>query len=422
SSWQFLSLFGICMAIPVLLSFFPIQSAVRKSVRHAQQWVFTTSHKSLRWISKWFPAARHVYVGNNLLHNLFLFLLSLMLVVTGLSITLSGFNLTQSLNKEMDSLEKTRLFDYAIDVYQTDSLSISGPGFPTEIDQLQYVWVEAVGVQNPILNIPEKLFCARITPNINIPSSRMIKGEWDPACTNCLYVTQRLSKDFRNTNPGDSIQVWDHKGESTWLLFGGVIKLPEGSSSALRPTKQISRWNQLFLFSDEEKDLRADLKAFFSQQTGEIPHISSAALSRQIITDHLEGNFFVITGLGLTALAISLVGIVILINLNLIRREKDIGILKALGARNQQVSHLFEQEVLMVLGVAVGIGVPLSIMLSQSMCFYFGDMVLDFPLVLDVSWVFAGLTSLVFMMLTAASIRYQVRKRVSRKVRYLLQG
>ncbi|MEM6768863.1 MAG: ABC transporter permease, partial [Bacteroidota bacterium] len=129
SIWQFLSLFGICMAIPVLLSFFPIQSAVRKSVLNAQQWVFTTSHKSLRWISKWFPAARHVYVGNNLLHNLFLFLLSLMLVVTGLSITLSGFNLTQSLKKEMDSLEKNRLFDYAIDVHQADSLSVSGPGF-----------------------------------------------------------------------------------------------------------------------------------------------------------------------------------------------------------------------------------------------------------------------------------------------------
>ncbi|MEM6767477.1 MAG: ABC transporter permease, partial [Bacteroidota bacterium] len=340
----------------------------------------------------------------------------------GLSITLSGFNLTQSLKKEMDSLEKNRLFDYAIDVHQADSLSVSGPGFPAEIKQLQYVWVEAVEVQNPVLNIPERLFCAHITPEINIPSNRMIKGEWDTTCTNCLYVTQRLRKDFRHTSPGDSIHVWDHKGESTCLLFGGIIKLPEGSSSALRPAKELNRWNQLYLFSEGKEDLRAGLRAFFSQQTGEIPHISSAALTRQIITDHLEGSFFVITGLGLTALAISLVGIVILINLNLIRREKDIGILKALGARNQQVSHLFEQEVLMVLGVAVGIGVPLSIMLSQSMCFYFGDMVLDFPLVLDVSWVFAGLTSLVFMVLTAASIRYQVRKRVSRKVRYLLQG
>ena len=420
SMGQWVALLGICFSIPLLLAWIPIRGAVRKSVRYAQNLVFNTHRKSIDWLNQWLPSAQWIYVGNNLFRNLVLFFLTTLLVVTGLAIALTGYNLIRSLEQEMAELHQNRLFDYALDFHVADSSLLSPTELPEEVAELRYVWVEGMEVYNPLLDIPVKVSCARITPAVRIPQERFIVGKWEAGCTDCLYFSQGFSKDFAGVLPGDAVKVRQRDGETGWLTFGGILKLPENSSSVFRPVQSIDRWNQLYLLSNSDKDQTADLKEQFAQQKGEVPHIYSAALTRQIITDHLEGSFFIIAALGLASLILSLVGILLLINLNLLRRERDIGILKSIGASPRQTTRLFEREILVVLSFAILVGVLFSFYLSQSMCFYFGDMVLHFPLNLKVHWGYALLTIVGYLAVAILSIRFQISRRLSRKIRYLL--
>ncbi|MEL6852775.1 MAG: ABC transporter permease, partial [Bacteroidota bacterium] len=83
SFWQWGTLFGISLAIPLLLSWYPVHSAVRKRVRYAQELVFTTGARAITWLGGRFPTARWSYLSNNMFRNLVLLSLTMLMVVGG---------------------------------------------------------------------------------------------------------------------------------------------------------------------------------------------------------------------------------------------------------------------------------------------------------------------------------------------------
>lgn len=411
----------ICLAITLLLSFIPIRNVVRRSVRYAQNLVFSTNDQSIYRLNRLLPSARSKYIGNNLAKNLKLLILTTLLIVTGLSITLIGYNLISSLEGEMDVLENHNLFDYAIDFDETYSIEEKVAKPLASIDQVEYVFVEGMTMLNPRLEVPQRLSLAHINPQIKISDKRMIRGKWEETCTACLYLSQSFKDDFANVAIGDSVKIILANGESDYLRLGGIIKFPEGSSQALRPTAQLDKWNQLYLSSTSQEDLRDELSRYYASRKESSVYVYSAAHTRQIITDHLEGSFFVIAAIGLGALILSIVGMIILINLNLLRRQRDIGILKSIGASPIQIRRLFQEEFILVLLIAIVLGVLISIPFSQSLCYYFGDMVLHFTLNLSMNWGFAAVSIGAYLGLTWLFLRIKIKRYLARNTRYLLQ-
>lgn len=418
---QFLLLWGICMAIPLFVAMGPIYSVVKRPARVVQNRVFRTPSLVLAVLNRVLSSATSKYVGNNLIQSFLLLLLTIFLIVIGLSITFTGANLRYSLQREIYVLKGNAPFDYALAFEKESRGKIARESWPSSITEIEYIHTKPLIIYNPLLNLPYRVTCGYLPPNSPIPDERMIRGTWDASCWECIYVSQGMKRDFSTIQIGDSLSFREVQGEKRKGVFGGVIKFPEAPMAAFRPSVENSPWNMLFIQSNSEEDLTRRLKTAFNAHAEKNPRVHSSENTRQIIYDHLEGSFLIISALGILALVLSLVGILLLTNLTLKRRERDIGILKAIGAENTQILKLFQAEILWVLGIAIVIAIGVSIYSSKTLCYYFGDMVLHFPLDLEIYWTYILVSIGLYIGLLMLAMRWLISKRLQKRVRYLVQ-
>ena len=103
------------------------------------------------------------------------------------------------------------------------------------------------------------------------------------------------------------------------------------------------------------------------------------------------------------AIIIVLLGILGMVSLNIVRRTKEVGIRKVLGASGISIVFLFLKEFLIVVGLALLIAFPLAVLSMNSW-------LQNYAYRIELSWITFALVGLVFVIMVALLVGFQTLK------------
>ena len=112
---------------------------------------------------------------------------------------------------------------------------------------------------------------------------------------------------------------------------------------------------------------------------------------------HLQPTFLIIQAIGGLTIAMGLLGLGLLININVRERQKEIGILKALGTGSGKISRLLLQEIVCLNGLGVMLAIPLAYAISLEMGKLLGGTLLHIAIPFHADWLSMFISILVLL-------------------------
>ena len=103
--------------------------------------------------------------------------------------------------------------------------------------------------------------------------------------------------------------------------------------------------------------------------------ISDLETSLTTLVNHFEPTYLIVQGMGILTMALSLIGILVIINLTVRERISELAILKAMGGNSEVIGRLFSIEFLLTSLVALLISFILSLWLSSVLAEVYGMMI-----------------------------------------------
>ncbi len=107
---------------------------------------------------------------------------------------------------------------------------------------------------------------------------------------------------------------------------------------------------------------------------------SNNGLRLEMLRAHLQPTFLIIQAIGELTMGMGLLGLALLININIQERQKEIGILKALGTGPGKISRLLLQEIALLNALGIVLAIPLACLLSVEMGKLLGGTLLHTPI------------------------------------------
>lgn len=190
---------------------------------------------------------------------------------------------------------------------------------------------------------------------------------------NSLIVNETLARDFGWEEPiGQQVQIDD----STRLTVIGVMKnfymqgfFDEVEPTGIRPANKKAM--NFVVVRSGSNDLKATFDALEEKWYEAAPntpfnsdYMNSALSNSEEVNNNISVMF---TFLGLIALILSSIGLYTLISLNIIKRVKEIGVRKVLGASVQQIIVLMNRQYFWLLLIAATIGTVLSYLTADAL-------------------------------------------------------
>ena len=97
------------------------------------------------------------------------------------------------------------------------------------------------------------------------------------------------------------------------------------------------------------------------------------------IMNHLKPTFLIIKIMGIFTIGLGLFGLVIILNLTIQERTREIGIMKSIGSPYRKISNMFKQEFLFISLIAVIIGGILAIPVAKALIDVIAETIIRHP-------------------------------------------
>ena len=143
-------------------------------------------------------------------------------------------------------------------------------------------------------------------------------------------------------------------------------------------------WVQL---EDTQADRADDTQASIERLLGKsLLGSSNSALRLEMLRAHLQPTFLIIKAIGGLTIAMGLLGLGLLININIQERQKEIGMLKALGTGVGKISRLLLQEIVCLNVLGIISAIPLAYLISLEMGSLLGGTLLHIAIPFHADW------------------------------------
>lgn len=414
---------------PLLFGLFPLSAAARTTVQEAMQKTFYTPVQRIFHLSQGvIQASRMKYGLNNVFRNSSRSLLLVLLSAIGIGLFFTGNNLDYSVRTEMTHFTRSARYEIRVRLAQEivpDSLAfLSALPF---VENISFLKDKGVTYLPPNTAFNETRSVRFLPPTHLIEPDLILQGEVDRSCTDCIYISgEAMRQQFAQFALGSTIELRFSDGERRAYRFSGIFK-------------DMAAIGSPFFVIDEAATRRTnavavDLKAGFSDATA-AKTIDDALAARGIgqqgimnvnlrmaqLQGHLAPTYLIIKITGILTMLLGVIGLLIVLNLTIQERTREIGIMKALGASYRSISGLFRQEFLWLNLFALAGGLLLAVPFTAAMCRIVGETVIyhmipvrnDFPLILGVS--------VLLLLIQALAIAVYNRFRLQRNARELLE-
>ena len=385
----------LCSFVPLLFSIFPLMNASKTSVQNAMNRTFYISQKRIfRFLQKLISSVHIKYVVNNLFRKSQHTLLLITILAVGIALFFTGANLKYSINKDLSHF--FREFNYEINLQLVEKQTKKLPFLEALpfIESVSYIGKENVVFQAPNNAHNENSTIKVLSKDYVLSEELLISGKLDKDCEDCIYIHQSFTLDFKNLALGSKIRMVKENGENTSFTFAGIIKEIGVTGCFYRFSKNEDLpYNDMAISLKKSiplKEAIQKIENLMAENHIEIAHTYDIQHRMAMLEDHLKPTFIIIQVMGLLTVLVALAGVLIVLNLTIQERSKEIGILKAIGSSSTQIARLFYQEYLIINVIAVFIGLFLTVILTYIFCYLFGTMVLragispyfDMPLIL----------------------------------------
>ncbi len=422
---------SVAMIIPLLFGVLPLARAAKTSVNEAMNKTFYTPHKGIFQISqRLITNTRLKYGINNLLRHSQRTMLTILLLAVGVALFFTASNVDNSIRTDMVDFAKTS--QYEVLVTLPEEMEMEDVSYLNEvpfIERFLPIHGGRVSYVPPSSGSPELVVARALSSDIVIDKKYVQRGTIDKKCPECIYVSgEEMMKNFESVELGTVVELTTVSGEIRNYIFSGVVSdLVIIGTPFFRFDDEVSKSFNLLAFELKPNLSNEELLA----ASGAIDDIfidnginllRRTSIKRRLgsIIGHLQPTFSIIKIMGMFTIVIGLVGLIIVLNLTLQERTREIGIMKSIGSPYMKISGLFQQEFLLMILLAITIGALLAIPVAKALLYLISDMVIRHPVQFNNDYGMIGLTIGVLLVLQIIIISIYNRFKIGENARKLL--
>lgn len=390
------------LMIPLLIGWRPIARAIATSSIQGLRNVFSGLPKKRIYKLQWLlPTVQFRYSLNALLRNGPRLLLSLALLVLGLSLFFVGVNLQYSLNQDTEAYFASSSYQLS---FRVANVGEDVQASVAEMKNVAKVWPiqrEQLYVEADAKNKSKAVSLLRVPTDYSIDPAYWIEGNSKRKCPDCVWINQGMAHELDDPQIGQILSSKDSQGEERKVQLVGMIKeLAVGPAMYAYASEEPNLetrdlWVQL---ADPQADVVDETQTAIETLLGKsLLGSSNSALRLEMLRAHLQPTFLIIQAIGGLTIAMGLLGLGLLININIQERQKEIGILKALGTGSGKISRLLLQEIVCLNGLGVMLAIPLAYAISVEMGKLLGGTLLHIAIPFHADWLSMFISILVLL-------------------------
>lgn len=417
---------AVILVVPLLVVLGPLTKTVSRSVHDALSQIFYTPHKGMfKWSQGLFSSSTYRYSFNNLFRNNQRTWLLVVLLTIGIGLLVTGFNLKHSLRTEFNGF--TRNSEYNISVILKDSLSKDYLSFVDSLPAIEtaaFLRRDRITFKSARKSYADNSLVITFSNDYQLNPLLVMSGSIKPDCYDCIYLGQKMLSEFEGIVEGEIIQLKFTDGTTKDYRFSGIIKELVGPASFYRFTSNPGGYfTDIAVKYNDEIGLAKSTQQIddaMLDHNVEVRQIVAAETVLTMLDNHLQPTYLIIQMMGYVTIAIAFAGMVIVLNLSLQERAREIGITKSLGGSFRDIALAFQREFFVITSVSIVAGVVGGHLLSSAICKLFGVMLieLEIPPLIDITSV--GLSMLLFISVQIAFIQLYIRWKVGKASSRLL--
>ncbi|MEO5624987.1 MAG: FtsX-like permease family protein [Dokdonella sp.] len=214
-------------------------------------------------------------------------------------------------------------------------------------------------------------------------------GRWLNASDRAAIVVSRaLVKDEPTLVPGASIRLLIEGRSTAWTIVGVVDTGPQALAYAPLPTlderRGDTRVSSLLVAGGDSSaaytlDLIARLRAAFDRAGVPVASSQFVGETRRAFEDHLLMVVQFLGVMGWVMIAVGGMGLASTMSLAVLERTREIGVMRAIGARHSTITCMILAEGIVIAVLAWLVALPLSVPVSVALASAFGKVMFSVP-------------------------------------------
>ncbi len=392
-AWAVALQLGVGLALPLAAAALPVRTALRRPVGEALRDIGITREGQALGLQRGAFAARLVPLLGGWARPLLLsvgnafrrrqrMLLTVLALASGGAVYLGAANLRSAVRGSVDDLFDAQRYQLQVRVAapspaaRLEALALEGPGIAAA-----EAWR---GLRTSLGTEPLTLLGVPSTGRLLAP--RMVQGRWlGEGAVQELVVSRLLQRQQPALVVGSKHRIVDRD----WTIVGLVEAGPQALAYTSRATLDALAGNELatsLVLRLERPDSPValldavrQLRESFTEAGIGVAASQSQAENRRVIEDHLLMVVDFLGAMGLVMIAVGAMGLASTMGLAVLERRREIGVLRAIGARNGAILAMVQVEGLTLVGLAWLTSLPLALPISALLEVAFGRIMFAVP-------------------------------------------
>ena len=380
----------IGIAIPVLFGILPLLKGARTTVNDAINKTFYIPHKGFFRLSQRLVSnPRYKYGLNNLFRHSQRTMLTVLLLAVGMALYFTASNVDHSIRADLSRFEKTSRYEVVTILPEMmtqerisflDELPVVSRALPINSRRVSYI---------PPTSGYSEITTARALPREFIIEDQYVRrGAIDRGCSSCIYVCgDEMKNKFAGVALGEVIELTSTTDETTsWIFSGAIDDLAVIGSpfmifndSLVREFNLVAFELQPGLSATEVLDASNAIDDAFIDNGINLLRRMSVKRRLAGILGHLAPTFLIIKVTGIFTIVLGFAGLIIVLNLTIRERTREIGIMKSIGSPFRKISGMFNQEFLLISLAAIVAGGLMAVPLATGLIGVVAETIIRHP-------------------------------------------
>jgi putative ABC transport system permease protein len=397
------------LLVPILSALWPILNGATITVREAlasyglgNDFGASRFDRLVERLSPSFMSAPYVMTIRNMFRRRGRFILTQLVLIIAGTMFLVVMSLSSSINFTLDNdfarrhYDVQMLFEESERVDRVVRVADAHPG----VAEAEVWYIRSASILKEGQRTREAGFGAEI---VGIPAGSqmfrplLVAGRWlQPEDERALVISIDSAED-NNISVGEAITLdIGELGDSDWQVvglfndpFGGGVGTTDpiyaNQEAVFRAIKRNNRGNRVYIRMKEQhksyvEALSSQLKELFKDNNMEIAESENLHEIRESAENQFSIVILMLLGLALIMAVVGGIGLMGSLSISVVERTKEIGVMRAIGARTNTMMGMFILEGIMQGLLSWLIVVPFSTILGQSMAKSLGETMLDVTL------------------------------------------
>jgi len=317
--------------------------------------------------------------------------LTLLALAAGGAVFIGADNLRSSVRRSVDLMFASQRYDVVLRVaephpaqaIETSAARVAG------VERVQAFASDSATLVHADGNPGNAFTLVGVPPDTTLLSVNVAQGRWlDARDRNVLVVSERLLRDEPGMAPDADVTLTIGGKTSTWHIVGvdrtvvqDIAYTPFAALTALHGDDRASMLAVAMKRGEASTKLDVILHLRDALERDGMRVASSQLLSetRRAVEDHLLMVVQFLGVMGWVMIVVGGLGLASTMSLAVLERTREIGVLRAIGARHGAIMRMIQAEGIVIVVLAWLVSLPLSVPMSAGLAVAFGKVMFEVP-------------------------------------------